>query len=61
MRAGVSSPLEHCNDSLRFAGSQSSAVSAGLIEGALARADEVVQQVVASTKIPRNSGNSEFE
>ena len=40
----------YCNDSLWFAGSETSAVSAGLIEGALARADVVAQQIVASTK-----------
>lgn len=36
----------HCNESLWFAGSETSAISAGLIEGALVRADEVAEQFI---------------
>ena len=46
----------HCNDSLWFAGSETSTVSAGLIEGALARADEVARQIVISAKGQMNTG-----
>lgn len=40
----------HCNDSLWFAGAETSQVSAGLIEGALARADDVAQHIIAMAK-----------
>lgn len=36
----------HCNESLWIAGAETSAVSAGLIEGALARANEVSQKIL---------------
>lgn len=37
----------HCNGSLWFAGSETSAISAGLIEGGLARADEIASQILS--------------
>lgn len=37
----------YCNGTLWFAGSETSAISAGLIEGALARADEVAAQIMS--------------
>ena len=36
----------HCDNSLWFAGSETAATGAGLIEGALERADEVAQQLI---------------
>jgi len=38
----------HCNDSLWFAASETAAISPGLIEGALARADEISARIISN-------------